>query len=85
MRRRTYRAHGRINRKYSILISVDVFLRPYILFSLLAYMSSPAHIELCAEERPAEISKAKEASKGKVSRKRLAQSKAVKVGGGVDA
>jgi large subunit ribosomal protein L17e len=61
MRRRTYRAHGRIN----------------------AYMSSPAHIEIMAEERNKEIVKEKETVAPKLSKKRLAQLRSVKTGGGV--
>ena len=60
MRRRTYRAHGRIN----------------------AYMSSPAHIEIYAEERNNEIVKEKEPVALKaMSKKRTAQLRKVKVGG----
>ena len=61
MRRRTYRAHGRIN----------------------AYMSSPAHIELMAEEKDQEIVKEKESVPKVLSKKRMAQLRTVKVGGGV--
>lgn len=60
MRRRTYRAHGRIN----------------------AYMSSPAHIEIMAEEKNQEIVKEKEKEPLKLSKKRAAQLNKVKVGGG---
>ena len=49
-----------------------------------AYMSSPAHIEICAEEKTQEISKGKEEVKSKVSKKRSAQTKAIKAGGGVE-
>ncbi len=62
MRRRTYRAHGRIN----------------------AYLSCPAHITIIAEEKNNEI--AKEVEKDvtvKVTKKRAAQLRAVKVGGGI--
>mmetsp|Transcript_18540 Transcript_18540/g.31038 ORF Transcript_18540/g.31038 Transcript_18540/m.31038 type:complete len:191 (-) Transcript_18540:3461-4033(-) len=64
MRRRTYRAHGRIN----------------------AYQSSPAHIEIIAEEKADEIVKEKEAVAMKLTKKQLAQSRAktIKAGGGVN-
>jgi large subunit ribosomal protein L17e len=61
MRRRTYRAHGRVN----------------------AYMSSPAHIQIIAEECGQEIAKEEDATP-KFTKKRLSQlraSKKVKVGG----
>jgi large subunit ribosomal protein L17e len=62
MRRRTYRAHGRIN----------------------AYMSSPAHVELIAEEKNEEIVKADEAPKTRFSKKQIAQGRGtVTVGGGL--
>ena len=60
MRRRTYRAHGRIN----------------------AYMSSPAHICLIAEEKLDEVVKEKEETTAKLSKKRMAQIGAIKAGGG---
>ena len=60
MRRRTYRAHGRVN----------------------AYMSSPAHIEIIAAEPEQEIAKEAEA-KPKLTKKRAAQLRAIKKGGGV--
>ena len=62
MRRRTYRAHGRIN----------------------AYMSSPAHIQLIAEEAGEEIVKEAEVVAKKTSKKAAAQArsnKRVPVGG----
>lgn len=55
MRRRTYRAHGRVN----------------------AYMSSPAHIQIIAEEGPQEIAKEAEAP-AKLTKKRVAQIRAGK-------
>ena len=61
MRRRTYRAHGRVN----------------------AYMSSPAHIQIIAEEDDQEIAKEATAEDKKLTKKRMAQlkaSKKVKVG-----
>lgn len=60
MRRRTYRAHGRVN----------------------AYMSSPAHVEIIAEEKNESIVKEKEEKTLKLSKKQLARSKKVAVGGG---
>jgi large subunit ribosomal protein L17e len=60
MRRRTYRAHGRIN----------------------AYMSSPAHVELIAEEKAEEVAKEKEVKTLKLSRKQMARGR-VAVGGGI--
>ena len=59
MRRRTYRAHGRIG----------------------PYMSCPAHIELIAEESGVEVAKEEEPAAARVSRKRAAQLRAVKIGG----
>merc|ERR1712100_37275 len=61
MRRRTYRAHGRIG----------------------AYMSCPAHIQMIVEETPAEVPKEKEPTPVRLSKKRRAQLRAVKVGGRV--
>eukprot|EP01038_Epipyxis_sp_PR26KG_P004029 gene4029-5765_t len=63
MRRRTYRAHGRIN----------------------AYMSSPAHVELIAEEKNEEIVKEVDEKAPKLSKKQVAQARqrTVKIGGGV--
>ena len=63
MRRRTYRAHGRIN----------------------AYMSSPAHIEIIAEEKNEDVVKEKESASVRLSKKQLAQGRgpAVPVGGGI--
>ena len=60
MRRRTYRAHGRIN----------------------AYMSSPAHIEIVAEEQNEEVAKEEDSAPAavKFSRKQLARGR-VPVGG----
>lgn len=66
MRRRTYRAHGRIN----------------------AYLSSPAHIEIIAEETLDEVVKeSEESTVGKLTKKQVAQSKAkaiVAKGGGAN-
>ena len=63
MRRRTYRAHGRVNQ----------------------YMSSPAHVEMIAEEANEEIVKEAEAAPAKLSKKQLAQSRSrtIKSGGGI--
>ena len=58
----------------------------YILFSVyLAYMASPAHIELIVEEKSSEIAKAAEVETEapRVTRKRAAQLRGkVAVGGG---
>lgn len=81
MRRRTYRAHGRINGSLQTLISTLLLL--IFTFST-AYMSSPAHIEIIAEEQLDEVVKEEEKLAGpKLSKKQLAQSrtKRVKVGG----
>ena len=57
MRRRTYRAHGRIN----------------------AYQSSPAHIQIIAEEQSEEIVKEDDSNdEVKLSRKQIAQGRATK-------
>lgn len=50
-----------------------------------AYMSSPAHVEIIAEEKNEEIAKEAEKEEVKLSKKQVAQSrgKAVKVGGGI--
>lgn len=62
MRRRTYRAHGRIN----------------------AYMSSPAHVELIAEEKADEVAKGDDKPQVRLSRKQIAQGRGtVAVGGGL--
>ena len=54
-RRRTYRAHGRINRMSNVEFFV---LRLFIIYTVLfmetvfaAYMSSPCHIELILSEK----------------------------------
>jgi len=60
MRRRTYRAHGRIN----------------------AYMSSPAHIAIICEEKSDEVAKEKEEKSQNLSKKRMAQLRSIKAGGG---
>lgn len=89
MRRRTYRAHGRINGKY-LRASPTFIINAYSLIQFLfqhcsAYMSCPAHIELIAEERNDEIVKEKDVSVVKQSKKQVAQSRAkqIKIGGGV--
>lgn len=63
MRRRTYRAHGRIN----------------------AYMSSPAHVEIIAEEKNEEVAKEAEKVEVKLSKKQVAQGrgKTIVAGGGI--
>lgn len=63
-RRRTYRAHGRINRKFVCLI-VEVLLPSSELdmnlmnltVSSAAYMSSPCHIELIVSEKEEPVKK----------------------------
>ena len=61
-RRRTYRAHGRINRMYQnhALIVLDSNLFSNVnrtLFFLAAYMSSPCHIELILSEKEEPVKK----------------------------
>jgi hypothetical protein len=56
-----------------------------ILPIILAFMSCPAHIEIIGEEKNVEIAKEKDSAPVKVSRKRAAQLRAVKSGGGVTA
>lgn len=46
-------------------------------------MSSPAHIEVVVEEKNEEIAKEKETVAPKLSKKQIARSRAIKVGGGV--
>ena len=48
-------------------------------------MSSPAHVELIAEEKAEEVAKAKEESTVRLSRKQIAQGRGgkVTVGGGL--
>jgi len=82
MRRRTYRAHGRIN---GIILTIffGVFsLHLFFIYSV-AYMSCPAHIEIIAEQVSQEVQKEKEVVPVKVSKKRQAQLRAIKAGGGV--
>ena len=81
MRRRTYRAHGRINGKKTVI----PFLSLFKWSSSLAYMSSPAHIQLIVEEKQEEVAKAEEPTAARLSRKQIAQGrgKSVKVGGDV--
>ena len=70
-----------------------VILRPFphpdsflFNFTVLAYMSCPAHIELIAEERNDEIVKEKDEKLVKQSKKQVAQARAktIKTGGGVN-
>ena len=61
-----------------------MLFKNYLQPSFSAYMSCPAHIEIFAEEKPAEIAKEKEEVKLKLTKKRAAQLR-VKAGGGVDA
>ena len=46
-------------------------------------MSSPAHINIVAEEKSDEVAKEKEVVPSKLSKKRMAQLGAIKAGGGV--
>lgn len=82
LRRRTYRAHGRINRKYIshmfviVLVFVSYFTQISLYFT--AYMSSPCHIEVVLTEKEDVVSKAggdEEPMKKKVSKKKLAKQK----------
>lgn len=83
MRRRTYRAHGRINGEYSMSFLV-MFYCLIGDFVCLAYMSSPAHVEMIAEEKIEEVAKEDTKAAPRFSRKQLAQGKgAVPVGGGI--
>lgn len=80
LRRRTYRAHGRINRKfYNYEVpSSEMCLHNFTnIFFLLAYMSSPCHIEVVLTEKEDVVSKATddEPTKKKVSKKKLAKQK----------
>ncbi len=61
-----------------------MMLITYFSFTL-AYMSSPAHVELIAEEKAEEVAKAKEESTVRLSRKQIAQGRGgkVTVGGGL--
>ena len=54
------------------------------MYLYIAYMASPAHIELIVEEKSSEIAKAAEPIAARVSKKRAAQlrTKKVVVGGG---
>ena len=83
-RRRTYRAHGRINRKS--IHSVPSTAPPPPPTNLptyppiyTAYMSNPTHIEIMLEEKAAPVKK--EAAPQRVTYKRRAQRR-VRVGGG---
>lgn len=76
MRRRTYRAHGRINRKSCFLVFYSSALLSF-LFSI-AYMSSPCHIEVILSEKEQAVAKAAvddDAPKKKVSKKKMARQK----------
>ena len=50
--------------------------------NILAYMSCPAHIEIIAEQVSQEVQKEKEVAPLKVSKRRQAQLRAIKAGGG---
>ena len=53
MRRRTYRAHGRINRKSS-----DHFIRvTHFIIIYVAYMASPCHIEFILKSKADSVAK----------------------------
>jgi len=61
-RRRTYRAHGRINRMFQILrfVLIDCCLLCGfidVFFFVAAYMSSPCHIELILSEKEEAVQK----------------------------
>ena len=67
-RRRTYRAHGRINREWFLftafylsgsgfLIFFTACLNCHLCFPLAAYMSSPCHIELILSEKEEPVKK----------------------------
>lgn len=83
LRRRTYRAHGRINRKCALFRIRDCYLYLYIT----AYMSSPCHIEMFLVEKDEAVPKAEDdlAQKKKVSQKKLKRQKMkAALSGGVD-
>lgn len=84
LRRRTYRAHGRINRELIIYfitiisrILNNYFLIVTVLIFFSAYMSSPCHIEVILTEKEDVVTKAteEEPSKKKLSKKKLARQK----------
>lgn len=68
-RRRTYRAHGRINRKFFIFTQIFYFhsfwaslqqicsFHLNIILAVAAYMSSPCHIELILSEKEESVKK----------------------------
>jgi large subunit ribosomal protein L17e len=85
-RRRTYRAHGRINREsggiYSHRHGGEARLKP-VLMLLAAYMSNPTHVEIILSEKEAPVKKEETERKVmRLSRKRQAQL-GVRVGGGL--
>ncbi len=90
MRRRTYRAHGRINRKFNMGYKHKCNLSCTRSCSSLnlnplfpAYMSSPCHIEVILAEKEDVVSKPKEEEvvKKKVSKKKLNKQKMQNRGG----
>ena len=86
LRRRTYRAHGRINRK-SMHDSRFEHLEHWIVTVIVAYMSSPCHIEMFLVEKDEAVPKAEDdlAQKKKVSQKKLKRQKLkAALSGGVD-
>lgn len=70
MRRRTYRAHGRINGKCYWTV---VFFCQLLILICTAYNSSPAHIEIIVEEKSEEVAKEAEPKVLKLSKKQIAK------------
>lgn len=64
-RRRTYRAHGRINRMssflfdcfYNVCFFIHIVLTLDLILSYAAYMSNPCHIELILSEKEEPVKK----------------------------
>jgi hypothetical protein len=88
MRRRTYRAHGRINGKITLFaLLIEYILNNLFLYMMIAYLSCPAHINLIAEEASDEVTKEDDKAPAtlKLSKKQIAQGrgKGIAVGGGV--
>ena len=71
-RRRTYRAHGRINRKKKKKFFIYLWF-----FFLLAYLNCPCHIELWAATKEEDVKKEKSKETknavAKLSRKQIAR------------
>ena len=73
MRRRTYRAHGRINRT---LILMGLLIGYDSMMLLIAYMSSPCHVEMILTEKDEPVPRPEEeVTKKKVSQKKLKRQK----------